>query len=118
MQKRLLEKADLIHVTSESEYEDIRRLGLKQPVIIIPNGIDIPDIGQKNTTNNERVILFISRIHPDHNTEDIIQIKPNEDCWEHHFQFKKPDGEYVETRISFQKSEGERFLATWQFLPS
>ena len=63
-------------------------------------------------------VFFISRIHPDHNTEDIIQIKPNEDCWEHHFQFKKPDGEYVETRISFQKSEGERFLATWQFLPS
>ena len=62
--------------------------------------------------------FFISRIHPDHNPEDIFQIKTNEDCWEHHFQFKKPDGEYVETRISFQKSEGERFLATWQFLPS
>ena len=72
MQKRLLEKADLIHATSKSEYEDIRRLGLKQPVIIIPNGIDIPDIGQKNSTNNERVILFLSRIHPKKGLELLI----------------------------------------------
>ena len=45
--KEYFEKADLIHATSDSEYEDVRRLGLKQPVMIIPNGIDIPNIIQK-----------------------------------------------------------------------
>ncbi|MBT3665856.1 MAG: ribbon-helix-helix protein, CopG family [Opitutae bacterium] len=62
--------------------------------------------------------FFISRIHSDHKPEDIFRLKVQEDCWEHYFKFKKPHGEYFDTRISFQKSEGERFLATWQFLPS
>ena len=76
LQKRILEKADLIHATSESEYEDVRRLGLKQPVMILPNGIDIPNVIQKNSINNERVLLFISRIHPKKGIELLI------DAWE------------------------------------
>ncbi|MBM4231725.1 MAG: glycosyltransferase, partial [Gammaproteobacteria bacterium] len=30
------------HATADSEYEDIRRLGFRQPVAVIPNGVDIP----------------------------------------------------------------------------
>jgi hypothetical protein len=62
--------------------------------------------------------FFISRIHPDQKSENIFLLKFEEDCWEHYFKFKKPHGEYFKTRISFQKSEEDRFLATWQFLPS
>ena len=42
LQKRVLEAADCFHATAESEYQDIRRLGFRQPVCILPNGVDIP----------------------------------------------------------------------------
>ncbi len=41
-QRLTLKRAACFHATAESEYEDIRRLGFRQPVAIIPNGIDIP----------------------------------------------------------------------------
>ena len=46
-QKDILRKVDLIHVTSKDELRDVRDLGLNQPVAIIPNGIDIPEIKYK-----------------------------------------------------------------------
>lgn len=41
-QKRDLEKAALIHVTAESEVEDVRRVGLTNKVIIAPLGVRLP----------------------------------------------------------------------------
>ena len=60
----------------------------------------------------------MSRIHPDENLEEIFLVNLENESWEHHFLFKKPHGEYYKTRISYQKSDEERYLATWQFLPS
>ena len=61
--------------------------------------------------------LFLkSRIHPDYQIEDIFKVNPKNDRWEHNFRFKKPHGEFSETRISFHISEDDRCLATWQFL--
>ena len=62
--------------------------------------------------------FFMSRIHPDENLEEIFLVNLENESWEHHFLFKKPHGEYYKTRISYQKSDEERYLATWQFLPS
>jgi len=66
-QKTVLESTTCFHATAHSEYEDIRRLGFKQPVAIIPNGIDIPS--QKvdallQTPKEYRTLLFLGRIHP------------------------------------------------------
>ncbi len=36
--------AACFHATSESEYQDIRKLGLVQPICILPNGIDVPPL--------------------------------------------------------------------------
>lgn len=64
-QRRNLEAASVLHATSESEAENLRRLGLRQPIAIIPNGIDLPEWGyEKPETRNEKTILFLSRIHP------------------------------------------------------
>ena len=54
-QKAALCGADCLHATSESELEEIRNLGLKQPVAVIPNGVDVPD-GEfgKNKNDNKR----------------------------------------------------------------
>jgi hypothetical protein len=40
-QQGLLTKATILHATSQMEYEGFRRLGLRNPVAIVPNGIDI-----------------------------------------------------------------------------
>ncbi len=61
IQKPALQRVDCFHATANSELEDIRRLNFKQPVAIIPNGVDIPDIS-KNRNKRNRVV-FLSRIH-------------------------------------------------------
>jgi len=63
IQRPALAQASCFHATSEAEYLDIRRLGFKQPVSIIPNGIDVPELMPKNH-NEFRVLLFLGRIHP------------------------------------------------------
>lgn len=51
------------HATAMSEYEDIRRLGFHQPVAVIPNGIDIPDL-KEQPQGKYRTLLFLGRVHP------------------------------------------------------
>lgn len=63
LQRPALEQANCFHATSIEEYEDIRRLGFSQPVAIIPNGIDLPDLKVANKRYGNRVLLFLGRIH-------------------------------------------------------
>lgn len=72
LQKRALEWADLLHATSEEEYTDIRRLGLKAPVLIAPNGIDLPVLAERRSNTDARVLLFISRVHPKKGIEVLL----------------------------------------------
>lgn len=59
-QRRALRNADMFIATCEKEYHDIRRFGLKQPVAIIPNGLELPNI---DTYCKKRRVLFLARIH-------------------------------------------------------
>lgn len=63
IQRPALAQASCFHATAESEYEDIRRLGFKQAVAIIPNGIDVPEFAKKER-RDFRTLLFLGRIHP------------------------------------------------------
>ena len=63
LQRPALECAACFHATAVSEYEDIRRLGFRQPVAIIPNGIDIPALPPKQQVDF-RTLLFLGRLHP------------------------------------------------------
>lgn len=63
IQRPVLESATFFHATAYSEYEDIRRLGFRQPVAVIPNGIDMP-IVHENKSKTNRTLLFLGRIHP------------------------------------------------------
>ncbi|MCP9476180.1 MAG: glycosyltransferase, partial [Nitrospira sp.] len=63
VQKPAISMAACFHATAESEYADIRRLGFRQPVAIIPNGIDIPEPIPK-CEQPWRTLLFLSRINP------------------------------------------------------
>lgn len=63
IQRPALAQASCFHATAVSEYEDIRRLGFKQAVAIIPNGIDVPEFAKKKR-RDFRTLLFLGRIHP------------------------------------------------------
>ncbi len=62
LQSSALRATACFHATSDREYEDIRRLGFKQPICILPNGIDVPPPAEK-AERGRRVVLFLGRIH-------------------------------------------------------
>ena len=66
IQKPSIKHAACFHATAYSEYEDIRRMGFDQPVTLIPNGIDLPDLPEsyKGRTDKEKTLLFLGRLHP------------------------------------------------------
>ena len=63
-QRRDLEQACVIRATAEPEALAIRELGFRQPIAIIPNGIEIPEPAQATHEKCHRVALFVGRIYP------------------------------------------------------
>ncbi len=63
VQKPSLKGVTCWHATSHSEYEDIRRMGFRQPVAVIPNGIDIPPAMAKRS-DGPRTLMYLGRLHP------------------------------------------------------
>jgi glycosyltransferase involved in cell wall biosynthesis len=64
-QWRNLLAAKVIHATSDEEALRIREIGLRQPIAIIPNGVDMPhQIPLRTRDSNPKTALFLGRIHP------------------------------------------------------
>lgn len=65
-QHRILRQAALLHATAEDEAQDLRRLGLTQPIAIIPNGVTVPASISvaAHSDSGPRTALFLSRLHP------------------------------------------------------
>lgn len=63
-QKRDLECAKCLHATAQSEVEDFRRMGLKNPVCLAPLGVKINDgrVEHVERVEGEKVLLFVSRV--------------------------------------------------------
>jgi glycosyltransferase involved in cell wall biosynthesis len=64
IQRPVLEQATCFHATGDAEYEDIRRMGFRQPVAVIPNGIDLPQIDSRAQKKAARTLLYLGRLHP------------------------------------------------------
>ncbi len=71
-QDRALREAACLHVLNQSEGRNLRALGLRSPVALIPNGVDLP---QHNVAREPlesafphlkgpRWLLYLGRIHP------------------------------------------------------
>lgn len=73
LQAPALRAASCFHATAESEYEDIRRLGFRQPVCILPNGIDVPPLEQA-PKSGRRQLLFLGRIHPIKGIDNLLHV--------------------------------------------
>jgi glycosyltransferase involved in cell wall biosynthesis len=65
-QRRDINSAAVIHATSAGEADNLRRIGLSNPVVVVPNGIDVPPQIRVGTevSGSSRRALFIGRLHP------------------------------------------------------
>ena len=60
-----LRKAKFLLATAPSEAEQFRKLGLKNPIEVLPNGIEYPEsLPARSKSSEEKTALFLSRIHP------------------------------------------------------
>lgn len=53
------------HATSQAEAEEIRAFGIRAPIVVVPNGIDLPDSAISAPVETAgRTILYLGRLHP------------------------------------------------------
>ena len=75
-----LRNAACIRALCESEAQSIRKLGLPNPICVIPNGIDLPDLNAvpRSTfripnSEGRRILLSLGRLHPKKNLGSLLQ---------------------------------------------
>ena len=83
---RNLRGAACLHATSEMEAHHLRRLGLTQPLAIVPNAIDVPYKIASREGGPCRTLLFLSRIHPKKGIDILLcawrQVQSRHDNWQ------------------------------------
>lgn len=72
--ERYLKQASCLHATAEQEARNVRKLGFRNPIAVIPIGLDVStyyistrkdEIENKwKSLKGKRLLLFISRMHP------------------------------------------------------
>lgn len=72
-QRSAFEDAKLFFATAESEFEDIRNYGIKAPIAIIPNGVNIPNIKKQKIYKKNKTVLSLGRIHPKKGLDVLIK---------------------------------------------
>lgn len=58
-----LSHAQCLRATAEMEAHHFRKMGLRNPIAIVPNSIAMPELGPRSTSPRSQV-LFLSRLHP------------------------------------------------------
>lgn len=74
-QERDLASAGALHATSDMEADEIRAAGIRVPVVVVPNGVDLPPLAAPAAGPPERTrrFLFLSRIHPKKGLETLVE---------------------------------------------
>jgi glycosyltransferase involved in cell wall biosynthesis len=74
MQGRVIRGAACLHATSELEYLDIRAVGLRNPVAIVANGVDLPIVSARQDRDERiRTALYLGRLHPKKGLDVLIR---------------------------------------------
>lgn len=80
---RNLAGAFALHALNPNEAAAIRAFGLRNPVAIIPNGVDLPDVSASreeppySVGDGRKVLLFLSRVHPKKGLVELVE------AWRH-----------------------------------
>lgn len=100
-QKRCLKSAAALHATSPAEAEQFRRLGFTMPIILLPNGVDLPVLTNTSAPSSgvkRKTALFLGRIHPKKGLPLLLeawaQVKPPD--WDLHIVGPDEDGHRAE----------------------
>ncbi|GIZ10044.1 glycosyltransferase [Flavobacterium sp. UMI-01] len=82
-QRKALMQSQYLHATAQMEADNIQTLGFKNPISIIPNGIDLQEVLETKTQYGSRKMVFISRIHPKKGIELLLEAwsKCNTNGW-------------------------------------
>ena len=115
-----LKQANCIQALCRSEYESIRAFGLKNPVAIIPNGTELPEITERDSeypipcrwkqSGNRKTLLFLSRIHHKQGLDNLLQgwalTKPETHNWQLVIAGETKDSEYMQSLLEATKKLG------------
>jgi glycosyltransferase involved in cell wall biosynthesis len=85
-----LRRAACLRALSEAERQSIRAFGLRNPICVIPNGVDLPDLGESNAktqSENRKTLLYLGRLHPKKNISNLIR------AWNETFNSQRGSGE-------------------------
>ncbi len=94
-ENRNLQTADCLHALCAAEAQNLRDYGLRNPIAILPNGVDLDETvstGGKGVLCREypelsgrQIFLFLSRVHPKKGLPDLLQgwakTNPHEKNW-------------------------------------
>ena len=73
-QNKHLQNASCLQALTGSEADSIRALGLRNPICLIPLGIDVPEITSSTLeeTCSQNVLLYLGRLHPKKGLHNLI----------------------------------------------
>lgn len=72
-QKELLERSAFVHASGFTEAESVRDAGIRAPIAMIPNGVDVPR-EVRRTRTPRRGLLFLARLHPIKGLETLLRV--------------------------------------------
>jgi glycosyltransferase involved in cell wall biosynthesis len=72
LQRRALCAATCFHATAASEADEIRALGFRQPIAVIPHGIDAP-ADPSSCAERRREVLFLGRLCPKKGIDPLLR---------------------------------------------
>jgi poly(glycerol-phosphate) alpha-glucosyltransferase len=85
-----LRRAACLRALTESEAQSIRSYGLSNPICVIPNGVDLPDLREskaKTQSANPKTLLYLGRLHPKKNISNLIR------AWNETFKSQRDSGD-------------------------
>ncbi len=83
-QNQHLSGAACLRALCEAEAQSIRAYGMRNPICVIPNGVDLPQLDKSSTLETEnlplqtfaeghKVLLYLGRLHPKKNVANLVR---------------------------------------------
>ncbi len=106
-------EAFLLHATSELEANELRNLGARQPIAIIPNGVEF-HLSAVDSALKTKTALFMSRLHPKKGVSELVEVwrrmRPN--GWE--LILAGPDESGLASKLNLSRSDSIKYVGEVQ----